>query len=95
MAVDHIDALEAVTGQGQHQVVDHRQQRGRLQAHGAGEAQVVFGHAVGLGGGHEYAAAAAHLQGHRFGGEGIGADGTRGPVLFGGAQGHDHPLALV
>ena len=54
---------------------------------------MVLGHAKGLGGGHQYTGAASHRQGHGLGGEGIGADGAGGAVLFGGAQGHDHPLA--
>ena len=31
----------------------------------------------------------------RFGGEGVGADGARGAVLLGGAQGNDHSLAAL
>jgi len=73
----------------------HRQQGCGLQAHGAGKTQVVLGHAKGLGRGHQYARAAAYLQGHRFSGEGVGPDGAGGSVLFGGAQRHDHPLAAL
>ena len=93
VAVDHINPLESVARQRKNQVMEHCQQGGGLKAHGAGEAQMVLGHAKGLGGGHQHAGAASHRQGHGLGGEGIGADGAGGAVLFGGAQGHDHPLA--
>ena len=79
--------------QRQHQVVHHRQQSGRLQAHGAGEAEMVFSHAKGLSWSHQHPSATTHLQRHGFRGEGIGPDGTGGAVLFRGSQGNDHPLA--
>ena len=95
VAIHHVDALKAMAGQGEHHVVEHRQQGGGLQAHRAGEAEMVFGHPEGLGRDHEDAAAAPQLQGHRLGGEGIGADRPGGAMLLSGAQGHDHALAGV
>ena len=73
--------------------MEHGQQGGGLQAHGAGKAQVMLGHAKSLGWCDQNTTAAAHLQGHSFSGEGIGANGAGGSVLFGGTQGHNHPLA--
>ena len=93
VAVDHVDPLEAVPGQRQHDVVQDGEKGRGLQADGAGEAEMVLGHAEGLGGGHQHSCAPAHLQGHGLGGEGIGADGAGGSVLLGGAQGQDHAAA--
>ena len=83
MAVDHVDALKAMPCQREHDVVQHRQQGRGLQAHRAGKAQMVLRHAEGLRRGHQHAGTAAHLQGHRLGGEGIGADRPGGTVLLG------------
>jgi hypothetical protein len=72
-----------------------RQQRGGLQAHGAGKPQVVFGHAKRLGWGDQHPTAPTHLKSNGLCGEGIGADRARGAVLFGGAQRHDHPFTAL
>jgi hypothetical protein len=55
----------------------------------------MFGHAKGLGRGYEHTSAATNLKGNSFCGEGIGANGTSGTVLFGGTQGHDYAFAAL
>jgi hypothetical protein len=75
--------------------VHHRQQGGRLQAHGASETEMVFGHAEGLSWSHQHPGATTHLQRHALRGEGIGADRASRAVLFRGSQGNDHPFASL
>ena len=95
VAIDHEHPFEAMTAQGQHQVVQNGQKRCRLQAHRSRETKMVFCHAEGLGWGDQNAGATTHLKGHRFCGKGVCADGARGTVLLGGSQGDDHPLAAL
>ena len=66
-----------------------------LVTNGARETEVMFRHAESLCGCHENAGATTDFKGNGLGGEGIGADGSGGPVLFGGSKRDDHALAVL
>ncbi len=89
MAVDEQEALEAVLHQRGDHVAHHRDQCGRSQRDGSGEAQVMLGHADGQCGRHQGADRIADALGDEFCIQMIGADQAVRPMLLGGADGDD------
>ena len=89
VAVQEVEAAEAVPVEAPDDVVDHRHERARTEGDGAGEAHVVGGHPVGERRRDEDAGRLACGAGDAVGGEEIGAAEPVWPVLLGTADGND------
>ncbi len=89
MAVEEIEAVEAVARQRLHHVAHDGDQGRGPQGHGAGEGHVMLGHADRNRRRDQRLHRLAQAAANDLGGQGVGADQAVGPVLLGGADRHD------
>jgi hypothetical protein len=89
MAVEEIEAVEAVPRQGIHHVLDDGDQRRGTQRHRAGKRHVVLGHADIQRRRDHRAGLLADAARNGLGANGVGPDQAVRPVLLGRADGDD------
>ena len=89
VSVEEVAPFESMPGEGLHDVAHHRDEGARAQGDGAGEPEVVLGHADAQRRRHHDVDLLAHPARHYLGTQRIGADEPVGSVLLGRSDGDD------